>query len=355
MLFIKDINLAKLQKNFRSCFDLLLLSGKVINIMTNIDKSRIWFSVVNVYAASKTASRHWEKAEIVLKSLGIMYHGNRTGRSGNAMEITFDACMAGYRRFVAVGGDGTVHDVLNGIAAYVDWSGSVAFEDFTLAVIPLGSGNDWIKSTGIPKDVSKAVALLADPVPGKQDVVRVCVIDDNQNPLSVSYMVTVGGVGIDARVCERVNAQKSRGMRGKILYVTSLLHAIRHRRPASAKVVCDGRTVFEGSYLSMAFGVGKYSGGGMRQTPEAVLDDGLLDVTVIPDMPLKRIACEVFRLFTGTFLKVPELVAAKARKITVIPCDRACAEPAEVDGEVVGKVPVSFEVLDSQINIVLGR
>ena len=331
------------------------MSGNFINKMELTDKSTIWFSVVNVYAASKTASEYWKKAEEKLRSNGIVYHGNRTGRSGNAMEITFDACMAGYRKFIAVGGDGTVHDVLNGIGAYVDWSGKVSFSDFTLAVIPLGSGNDWIKSTGIPKDVSKAVDLLKEPLIRCQDVVRVTTLDDEQNPLSMSYMVNVGGVGIDARVCKRVNAQKSRGMRGKILYVTSLIHAIRHRMPAVAKVECDGKVVFCGPYLSMAFGIGKYSGGGMRQTPEAVLDDGLLDMTIIPDIPISRIAREVSRLFTGTFLQVPELIAARAKTITVLPDSISSAEPAEVDGEVIGKVPVRFDVLENQINIVTGK
>ena len=92
----------------------------------------------------------------------------------------------------------------------------------------------------------------------------------------------------------------------------------------------------------------------MRQTPEAVLDDGLLDMTIIPDLPLGRIAREVPRLFTGSFLKVPELISTKSRSITVYPGDSSCAEPAEVDGEVIGKVPVRFDVLDSQINIVVG-
>ncbi len=326
--------------------------------MDVMDKSAVWFSVVNIYAASRTASERWKEAESLLRAKGVEYHGNRTGRSGNAMEIAFDACMAGYRKFIAVGGDGTVHDVLNGIASYVDWkneAGSkISFSDFTLAVIPMGSGNDWIKSTGISKDISKAVHALVNPTVSRQDVVRVSVIDDKVNPLSVTYMVNVGGIGIDARICERVNAQKSRGKRGRILYVTSLIHAIRHRRPSYAKVVADGKAVFDGAYLSMAFGVGKYSGGGMRQTPDAVLDDGLLDMTIIPDLPLRRIAREVPRLFTGSFLKVPELISSKSRNITVYPYNSSCAEPAEVDGEVIGKVPVRFDVLDSQINIVVG-
>lgn len=323
------------------------------------DRSTVWFAVLNVYAASKQATKRWAVAEKRLKEKGIVYHGNRTGRSGNAMEITFDACMAGYRKFIAVGGDGTVHDVLNGIAAFIDnaseYGNDIPFSDFTLAAIPVGSGNDWIKSIGVPKDVAEAVDVLNDGEPGLQDVVRVSLLDCNEREISRSYMANIGGIGIDARVCERVNALKKQGKRGRILYVTSLFEAIRKRRSKMARVVCDGRTVFDGAYFSMAFGVGKYSGGGMRQTPEAVLDDGLLDITVIPELPLNRIAREVYRLFTGTFLKVPELVAAKCKSVTICPYESAELEPVEVDGEVIGRGDVRFEVVRSQINIMKGQ
>ena len=322
------------------------------------DRSSIWFAVLNVYAASKQAVKRWAKAEKRLKDRGVVYHGNRTGRSGNAMEITFDACMAGYRKFIAVGGDGTVHDVLNGIATFVDWSADNGREsllsEFTLGVIPVGSGNDWIKSAAVPKDVSDAVDVLVDGTVRRQDVVRVSLMDKDQRELSRTYMANVGGVGIDARVCERVNALKKQGMRGRILYVTSLVKAIRQRKPKMARVVCDGRTVFDGAYFSMAFGIGKYSGGGMRQTPEAVLDDGLLDMTVIPELPLCRIAREAPRLFTGTFLKVRELVSMKCRTVSICPYGSDELEPVEVDGEVVGRGDVNFQVLDVQINIMTG-
>ena len=122
-----------------------------------------------------------------------------------------------------------------------------------------------------------------------------------------------------------------------------------------AKVYSDDELVFDGAYFSIAFGIGKYSGGGMRQTPAAVIDDGLLDMTVIPEIPMRRIVKEVWRLFTGTFLAVPELIATKSRKITILPYDNTSAEPAEVDGEVIGKVPVCLEVLEDQINILVSK
>lgn len=316
-----------------------------------------------MFAASKKAGTLWKSVEKELKAQGVEYHSRMTGRSGCASEIAFDACVVGYRRFLSVGGDGTVHDVLNGIASFVEWEKSsgrdASMADFTIGVIPVGSGNDWIKSAGVPRDLRKVVGLVADEKTAWQDVVKVSVLAPDvqgyDTPIAVSYMINVGGIGLDARVCTRVNMKKKQGHRGKILYVSSLIHAIYHRVPAFAKVYCDGEKVFEGSYLSIAFGIGRYSGGGMRQTPSAVMDDGFLDMTLIPELPLGKIALQAPRLFTGTFLDVPELIVSRGRSILVQPYGEAGHEPVEVDGEVIGKAPVRFDVLDTKIRVVSSR
>ena len=121
----------------------------------------------------------------------------------------------------------------------------------------------------------------------------------------------------------------------------------------SAKVICDGKVVFDGKYLSMAFGTGKYSGGGMRQTPLAVPDDGLIDVTIIPDIPMSVIARKVVTLFTGTFHTVKELTLARCAEVEIVPSGQSDKEPLEVDGEVVGRVPAKFKVLGTQLNIMV--
>lgn len=308
-----------------------------------------WLAVVNVFAASKNAGAVWKRAAVMLENAGVPYKSSFTGNGDNATALTFKACAVGYRRFIAVGGDGTVHDVLNGIVEYVcsDKTEQVLLSDFTLAVLPVGSGNDWVKSAGVPSVISEAVSLIAAGTTAVQDVVRVSLGGDK-----VSYMANIAGVGLDARVCEIVNRQKEQGRRGKKLYVAALLYCIRHRVPVRAEVLCDGKKVFDGKYLSIAVGNGKYSGGGMRQTPLAMMDDGLIDVTVIPDISLWTIARKVPRLFTGTFHEVKELTLARCSRVEVIPAGESDAEPVEVDGEVIGRAPVVFEVLDDKLNIV---
>jgi YegS/Rv2252/BmrU family lipid kinase len=311
-----------------------------------------WLAIVNVFAASNKAGSVWKKAAACLEKAGVVYKAEFTGGKYNAAQLSRQAAERGYRKFIAVGGDGTIHDVLNGIAEYVVSESDISLSDFTLSVIPVGSGNDWVKSVGLSADIQHAVASIAAGVTGVQDVVKVSVLDDSDfsaAPLSVSYMSNVGGVGIDARVCEIVNRQKEQGKRGKKLYISALAYCIRHRVPIRAKVVCDGNEIFAGKYFSIAFGVGKYSGGGMRQTADALMDDGLLDMTLIPELSAWVIAKESPKLFTGTFTKVKQLVVKRARKIVVVPEN---GRPyVEVDGEVIGTAPMSLEIMGPQINV----
>lgn len=312
--------------------------------------------IVNVFAASSKAGKLWSKAADILTYRRIAYHHRMTGKDGNAHDLTYEACEKGYRKFVAVGGDGTVHDVLNGILDFARQS-SVQLSEFTLGVLPVGSGNDWIKSLGIPKDFDKAIQTIARGNTAKQDVVKVSILDrvslPEEKPLSVSYMANIGGVGLDARVCETVNRKKEQGKRGKKLYISALLQHLFSRNRVRIRLECDGTDIFEGEYISIAFGIGRYSGGGMQQTPTAVLGDRLLDVTLIPELPMLKIAKEAPKLFTGRFHTVKELVQAKCRTVAVYPCGNTQDEPVEVDGEVVGLAPVRLEVLDDQLNIII--
>ena len=312
-----------------------------------------WLVVVNVFAASKQAGSVWKKAAAMLDAASVPYIAKYTGGPDNAMEPSLKAARQGYRKFIAVGGDGTIHDVLNGIAQYVEASEALSLSEFTMAVLPVGSGNDWVKTAGVPRKLDVAVRMIAQCKTARQDVVKVVTLESDQVQ-NVSYMANIGGIGLDARVCEIVNKKKEQGLRGRKLYIQALIYCIRHRVPVRARVLCDGVEIFNGKYLSMAFGIGKYSGGGMRQTPLAVMDDGLLDVTVIPDIPIWTIARKVPRLFTGTFHKVDVLTQARCHEVEIIPYTHADAEPAELGAEVIGRVPVRMTVLPDQINIICG-
>lgn len=327
-----------------------------------MDNSTIWLAVVNPHAGSGRTASEWKKAEQMLISRGIAFTCRMTDCRQHATEIACRAAEEGYRRFIAVGGDGTIHEVLGGIACAIENArlndGKMDLSEFYLAVIPVGSGNDWIKAHGITHDTASVVGLIEKGSFALQDIAKVTVLEHSRGkeggdmlvPGPYSYMVNIGGAGLDARVCDRVNYQKNHGKKGRMLYINSLVYNLVHGDIFNVSIECDGNVVYDGECLSVAFGIGQYSGGGLRQTPDAVTDDGLLDYTVIPPVSVMEMLKDGPRLFNGTFTKADFLVCGRCRSMTVYTAPGHTA-PVEVDGEIVGALPVRIEILPQQINV----
>lgn len=293
-----------------------------------------WYFIVNPCAGSGKTMSHWKPAESWLLAQGIPFASAMTDYKQHAIELAREAASRGYRRIAAVGGDGSVHEIFNGICAWCIENG-VQIGDFSIAVIPIGSGNDWIKSLGIKNDPIEAVRLLDGPDMGRMDVVS-CSFADGKR-----FMVNIGGAGFDSNVCVRVNAQKELGKRSRLIYVASLIHTIFHTRTIRLRLVADGVTVFEGPCFSVALGNGKFSGGGMRQVPLADMNDGLLDFMVVPRMSLLALLPKLPLLFNGKLYKCKDVVMGTCRSLEVLPLDAESAVPVEIDGEVEGNLPVT--------------
>ncbi len=320
-------------------------------------KDKAWVIVVNPHAGSGSAGRRWSDIEPLMKVCDIDYVIANTDCMYHATEIAFKAASDGYRRFMAVGGDGTIHEILDGIMSFredcLTKKIPVNLSQFVIGVFSSGSGNDWGKVHGIPSGIPEVISLMQDESFAFQDVVKISLLDSgNENlVLKKSYMVNIAGAGFDACVCERVNNMKKHGEKGKMLYVKSLVRTLFRYRPGRAAVFCDGRLLFDGNMLSVSLGTGKYSGGGMLQTPDAVLDDGLTDVTVIPSLSMMKIVREVPKLFSGEIKKVKELVFGRAAKVFIRSCEDGQGLLVEADGEIIGTAPASFEVMDEKIGV----
>ena len=271
-----------------------------------------------------------------------------TGYKLHATQLAYEAAGQGYRRIVAVGGDGSLHEALAGIARYCDESGTDSSE-FTLGVMPIGSGNDWIKSLDLPNDLDHMISLVESESTGQMDLVRVL-----SSGGKVSYMANVGGTGFDSHVCSRVNLQKEGGKRGKLIYLNALRYTITHLSPINLKVVADGESVFEGTCYSIALGNGRYSGSGMRQVPKAEIDDGILDYMIVPKVKLKTMVKELPRLFNGTVDESGVVISGKCRSLHVMPLDDASADIIELDGEIEGMLPISIEMDGRKIRVLKG-
>ena len=313
------------------------------------DKKSTLFFIVNPRAGSGKTMCEWLPAEKELEMAGVRYVTAMTDHKRHATSLAMEACQQGYRKIIAVGGDGSLHEVFNGICRWCENS-NCDISDFYIGVIPIGSGNDWIKSLGVEKDAKAALECVCRSEYRMMDVIRV-----ESSGSRVCYMANVGGTGFDSHVCLRVNSQKESGKRGKLIYLNSLIYTIATLRSIRVACYADGKMVFSGDCYSIALGNGRYSGSGMRQVPAAEIDDSLVDYLIIPRLPLGRIMLEAPRLFTGTINESRYVISGQCKSFKVMPLDSESEDVLELDGELEGRLPMSVEVLPSRIRVMTMR
>lgn len=304
-----------------------------------------WIAVVNPKAGGGRVAQEWPLLSATLREKKVSFDEVFTTHRYHAVELVIYALKMGYRKIIAVGGDGTLHEVVNGLFHQT----AVPVSDITLAVLPAGSGNDWARMYGVPGNYAKAADLILEGKTLMQDVAKVVYTESGVE--NYRYMVNVAGIGLDANICYYCNKAKSdSGHRGS--YVKAAVNALAGRRSNETEVKADGRTVFKGKMFSIGFGIGRYSGGGMIQVPDAVPDDGLINIMIAGKLPKLKFLFLFGELFKGTIYKVKQvrhLMAGRFEVLTRVP-DRV-----EIDGEVVGTTPMSMEVIPNALRVVTGR
>ena len=167
-----------------------------------------WIAVINPNAGGGRVAKEWPLLSNMLKDRGFSFEEVFTTHRYHAVELVIYSLKRGFRNFISVGGDGTLHEIVNGIF----YQKEVPVSEITLAVLPAGSANDWTRMYRIPKDYDKAIETVLEGRTVMQDVARV---EYSQAGVRNSrYMVNVAGVGLDANICLRCNASKDKGKSG---------------------------------------------------------------------------------------------------------------------------------------------
>jgi YegS/Rv2252/BmrU family lipid kinase len=306
--------------------------------------SNEWLVIVNPNAGNGKGRKDWEKISSCLKTNELTWVEHFTERKGHAITLTIESIAAGYRKIICVGGDGTLNETVNGIFN----QGICPTKDITLGLIPVGTGNDWGRMFGIPLDYMGAVKIISENKTMLHDTGKVsCYAGNNK---SERYFINIAGLGFESVVVKKSNIQKDNGRSGKAIYFYNLLMSLISYRNTKAEIVIDGNKS-EASIFSLNVGNGRYCGGGMRQTPLALPDDGLLDVTVIKEMGKFEIIRNLGMLYDGTILNHPKVASYKCKNVMV---SSASDLYVEADGESLGHTPAEFNIIPLSINIVYG-
>ena len=295
--------------------------------------------MANPTAGKGAVGRHLPEIRRALTERGLSHRVYHTTGPGDATAATREAMLAGETFIVAVGGDGTVHEVVNGMFE----DGRPISPQPILGVIAAGSGSDFIKTFGLPGDVSRACGHLAGENVFAIDVGKVT-FTDHDGKQAVRYFPNIAEVGLGAAVVARA-ARLPRSF-GRSRYFFGFWLSLPRFRRFEATIEAGSKT-FRGGAYNVVVANCQFYGGGMRISPKSWPSDGLFDVLVMTG-PKSDSFTTLPKVYRGEHLPHPNMQELKARTVKV-EADRPL--PVEADGEILGTSPAVFEIVPKAIRV----
>ncbi|MFI3316361.1 MAG: YegS/Rv2252/BmrU family lipid kinase [Rikenellaceae bacterium] len=302
-----------------------------------------WFVIVNPTAAYGRGLEEYPLISRLLRDEGITYEPIFTEHKFHAVELTVSAINQGYRKLLVVGGDGTIHEVINGLFIQK----CVEPSQIKLAVIPTGKINNWAKGSGIPLNIEKAIKVVRQGYTQLLDVGTVSYEESQYR--QTRYFANAAGVGFNTYALRRINHLHNKGRRNRLRLLACFVRSFFKYKPTGIKVWVDDRLVWNDLLMSLSIGIGSYSGGGMKQLPHAVMDDGELDLSLFRPIHFWHIMFRTHHLFDGGIYRIGHILQQRGAKVVV----KSTPEISlEVDGELMGESPFEFAVLQKAICVV---
>lgn len=294
-------------------------------------KLPMYHLIVNKKNHGKDVEEKLGTVKNVFEKAGKQLVIHETLHQGHAKEIAAELTANGDTvNLIAMGGDGTLHEVLNGIK---NVSGC------TLGLIPLGSGNDFAECAHISKDVKTAAETIAFRSPTRIDFIE---LDNGLRSINAV------GMGIDVDVLKRVYGGKKTG---KNKYFSAFIKSLMHYKPGSYKVVYDGKEE-QHSGIIVCLGNGRQIGGGIKVFPEADITDGYIDLLMVDCLTRFRTLIAFMKLNAGKVNKIKEVTHVLCKSVCVTPLN-GTATTIQAEGELYEGVPLNAQIAEGKLSFYL--
>jgi YegS/Rv2252/BmrU family lipid kinase len=297
-------------------------------------------------AAGKTGKKASEILALLERHLGRNYTLFMTGRPGEATKSVRWAITAGARLIVAVGGDGTLQEVVNGFFS----EGAPLSPDCRLGIVNAGTGAGFAQSFGLPADLEAQAALIAHGQARRIDIGRAVYANGGDRP-EERYFLNECQAGIGGEVVRKVEARnkKSKKLGGRFAFAVSTLGAALRYPNRAMSVEIDGRPAGTFNMVAVIMANGCRMAGGMRLAPRARLDDGLLDVLFIHEQSVGERLRNFRRIYSGRHTDNPGFSYFRARSVAITSEEKT---DFEADGELWGSLPCRVDVLPAALRVV---
>ena len=300
--------------------------------------SKSWFIIANPIAGNQKFSKQWKEIQQLLNSKNIDYSFVFTQFSKHEIELVQNAIQQGFRNIISVGGDGTLHNIVNGVMMqrYVKSS------DITIAVLPIGTGNDWIKTYNIPNNIKKAIDIISERKTILQDIGQIEIATGK-----ISYFNNVAGLGYDGYIAKKLQELKRLG---PISYLIAGIYGFLFYKKSIFKIAMN-QTIIETTCLMTMVSICKFSGGGMQFSKKGDPSDGLFDITIAKNITLLDLILNIKKLYNGKIVAHPKIATYKTNKIIVDPQN---SKPfIQADGELIGTGTATFSLIEKGIHFVI--
>lgn len=302
-------------------------------------------AIVNPKSGGGKTGARWSAIQSALEQVLGTITVFETRQKLDAIVLTRQALQGGAETIIAVGGDGTLNEVVNGFFK----DGDLVRPSAKLAVLLRGTGSDFVKTCTLPKTIEELTQAIKKGNSAPCDVVRATLKPIAEEP-SERYFINVADVGIGGPVVNLVN-NSSKWLGGKITFLLAGVQATLQSKNFMMRIKLDGETIYDQQPRYFAvIANGKYFGGGMHIAPEANLNDGLFDVMLAGDFSLLEKIFKILpRLYTGKIGQLKKIRMLRGKRLH-ISADRPLL--IEADGELIGKTDALFEMLPSAIQVV---
>ncbi|MGQ0571842.1 MAG: diacylglycerol/lipid kinase family protein [Armatimonadota bacterium] len=275
-------------------------------------------AIINPIAGGSRGARLWRDARPIIEEAGWQITESLSIRRGHARDL---AAASTADVLLAVGGDGTAHEVANGLMA--------SSQRPALGVIPVGTGNDFARALGLPREPVAAAAALVTARPRAIDLGEV----------NGRYFLTIAGAGFDGEVARQVNAWP-KVFGGTVMYVLGILKMLATYRPVEVEITVDGAVSRERLFL-IAVGNTAWNAGGMWLVPSARPDDGVLHAVIAGPLSRFEMLVVLPKVFSGRHLTHRKVRQVQGREIHVT---GSTSLAIQADGESIGTLPAVFRV-----------
>ena len=296
--------------------------------------SKRWFVIINPTSGNGSCKRKWPKIKAILKAEGFDFDFSFTKRSNHGSELTQNAINQGFKDVICIGGDGTLHNIINGLLQQRLTDSSA----INIGVIPIGTGNDWVKTYNIPLDIEKSISIIKNGKLNQQDLGKIEFVGDDRKPV---YFNNLAGIGFDGFVVSRVGKIKRLGSLAYLIGAISGLFAFKNFH---AKVILNNKEIVTKS-LMILVGLCRYSGGGMQLTQNPNPKDGLFDVAVAKDLSKFEIIKNLVNLFNGKIVNHSKVVNIKVNDL-IIKTALTKRPFIQADGELIGTGNIRLSIIE---------